>query len=80
MAPASKNTGSRVFIPIFIRPLPDMANQVENTKGTGSLGMGIHIGGWRFVAARVKVRHAAWILLIAPRVKTTIGALRGVLP
>src|SRR6516162_10236937 len=78
--PAAKDGSARVGIAVFIGPLQDVADQIENAERTctsrkigdacGRTHVGSRIDRWKYLC----------IPGIAPGIGSAVGGLRGILP
>ena len=71
---------ARMLVVEFVRPLPDVADQILHPERAGPCGMQTHIGRRRQRAAAEHGRCSLVAPRIAPRIQAAVRALRGVLP
>ncbi len=77
---APDDSSTRMFVMIFIGPLPNVSDHVHDAKRAGALRKCVYVGRRSEVPALIGRRNSARHPFIPPRIKPTIGTLGGVLP
>src|SRR5208282_4395048 len=77
---AAQNSAAGVLVEIFIRPLPDVADQIHHAERACAFWMSRDSIGAAHGSALVRRWNRGSIPLISPRIKPAVGARGGVLP
>ena len=80
VAAATENAAASVVVDELLRPLPHISDHIHHSKWTGSFRVCVH-RIWTSHAARfIGHWNGTLVPLVAPRVETSIRALRCILP
>src|SRR3954454_17367680 len=80
MAAAAQNRGPGMLVEPFVRPLPDVTDEIFNPERAGALRMCAEIRCRLHVPARIGAGDCRRIPFVTPRIRASVRSLRCVLP